>query len=355
MKISIIGGGNLGHTCLSLFSKNKLNVTLITRNPQMFSKYQLLKTYDNTETVDISKATITSNFSAIYGSDIILCTTPTNTYEQIFKNIKPYASSSKIGCIYQSPFIDYTFNRILPNNKLFCFQYVPFQAKVIEYGKSSHIVGIKKNINVAGDLSNIEQLFGIPMNKCSFLSFILTSSNPILHMPRYYDMYKNLRNLPSGPYEQIKFEGSLYRDMNLSSSVIINDIMLEILNIKKKLLEIKPINLDNVVHIIQRVEEQYGNQVEDYSNIKTMFNTSSMYRKSSIMFRKYPNDPMLYPDISHRHFTDDLLHGLCPIQSLARHLKVDTPTINICVEWGLNISKLKYKVPVNIYNYINER
>ena len=224
----------MGHTCLALFTKNKLDVTLVTRNPHMFSKYQSLKIYDNTETVDVSKSTITNDFSSVYGSDIVLCTTPTNTYEQIFKNIKPYSSPlTTIGCVYQSPFVDHTFNKIFPNNKLFCLQYVPFQAKVIEYGKSSHIVGIKKKLNAAGDISKIENLFGIPTTKCSFLSFILTSSNPILHMPRYYDMYKNLRDIPSGPYEVVKFEGSLYSDMNLSSSVMINDIMLEILNIKK--------------------------------------------------------------------------------------------------------------------------
>lgn len=362
MKISIIGGGNLGQTCMALFLKKNINVNLITRFPKLFkTNLHELKVYDDYTKVDMKKCSINDDIATIKNSDIVLCTTPVSTYKDMFIKMNNHINkNTSVGCIYQAPFVDHNFKEIMPNNKFFCLQYVPFQAKIIEYGISSHIVGKKSVLNVATThnelINTIQTLFDIPTIKCSFLSFILTSSNPILHIPRYYDLYKDIKlEFPNEEYKIVKFEGSLYKDMNLSSSIMINEMMLEILKIKSIIVKRYNIDLSNIKHISTRIKEQYGSQVSDYSNLMTIFNTAKMYNKSSFNFRKYKNNPLLYPDITHRHFTDDLQYGLIPIQQLAQFLGIKTPMIDFCINWGCDISNISNNINnINIEKYFNE-
>jgi hypothetical protein len=339
-RITVIGGGNLGHTILAHLTKRKFKLNLLTRNPEKWNHdYHILKKKNSVEKICLKGQTITDDYEKIIPqSDMVIITSPVSTYESLIKKVASFANkNTKVGCIYQMPEVNELTRQHMNLDNFFCFQYVPYQAKIVEYGQSSNIVGFKNEITVAGKkdtLDHLEKIFGIPTVPCDYLSFTLTSSNPILHIPRYMDTCEHCDEIPKGDYELVKFKGSLYKDMNLSSSVIINDLMLEVLKVKDEVVSKTGIPLDNVVHIMERVKTQYGDQVGDYRNLQSMFNTAEMYTESSLYLRKYKNDNVLYPDVSHRHFTDDVSYGLIPLKTLAVKYNVKTPVLDICLKWA---------------------
>jgi len=92
------------------------------------------------------------------------------------------------------------------------------------------------------------------------------------------------------------------------------------------------LDLSTSLPLVTRIRNQYGDQVGDYSTIKSTFNTATMYNKSKFAMKEVDGGRVV-PDLNHRHFTDDIPFGLVPVKDVASKLGVATPVVDEMIRW----------------------
>ena len=106
----------------------------------------------------------------------------------------------------------------------------------------------------------------------------------------------------------------------------------EIMNVKDALEKQFPdLDLYTVIPCKERICNQYGNQVKDYSTLLSTFNTAEMYKKSKFAMKEVEGG--VIPNIDHRHFKDDIPYGLIVLKDIADRMGVKVETINHMIMW----------------------
>lgn len=153
---------------------------------------------------------------------------------------------------------------------------IPWLCKIASYGESVRIIGPKAHLSVATSSSNDTELFSIllgmydiPVLKApNFMSLTLTPSNQIIHPARVYAVFKNW---DGGKVYQESEVPTFYEDFDDESAEVLSLLDAEIQAIKSAIITRSPgYNLDMVVPIKERIINQYGDQVKDKSNLKTV-------------------------------------------------------------------------------------
>ena len=346
MKVTLVGAGNLGHTIFKLLTRRGFDTRLVTSKPEIWKSVTALRDVNMTTLVNIPTSAVTSDYSATRDADMIIVSSPVNAYESILSKLQPKKNAT-ICTTFQCPYIDQLTKHMWPQANGLHLQYVPFQAKIIVPGKSSHIVGWKDYLEYIGNddaAQRLSLMLGAtnePIRKHP-LAFVLTTSNPILHMPCYYTLFHPWDgSYPTQVGKKHKIPGSLYKNMNEESADLIQALNDEVMLIQR-LIEEGSQEIIGVEPLIQRVQYQYGDQVGDYTSLHSMFNTATMYEKSSISYIKYP-DGQLLPDVTSRHFTDDVPFGLMPIKELAlKYGILQTPVLDTLIFWAQRVMKTRY-------------
>ena len=336
--ITFIGGGNGTHVGASICGLNKyLDVRVLTRNPKIWKK-ELSLTLPNNKILTGSKINKISSKpeDIIPGSDIVFVSSPVSAYSEIFSKIVPHLDSNTIiGTLFSQSHVDAIIKKELAkNNKmsenitLFGLQYIPWQSKIIKAGEHAHLVGQKSIIELAVHPkkkyekvnSIIENLFNIPCISTPFIATTLTTSNQILHPARYFSVFGLQQWDGKSPFINKNWgPGSLYTDMDSISGALLGEMNDEIMEVKNALKKKFPdLNVSRIISCKDRIKEHYGDQVEDYSTLKSTFNTAKMYRKSKFAMKEVENG--VIPDVNHRHFTDDIPYGLCAVKDIAQRL-----------------------------------
>lgn len=338
MKITLIGAGNLGHTTFKHILRRGFSPTLVTSNPKIWSPVVALCDVNDVSIIKVPPGAITDNYDATKDADLIMISSPVSAYEPILRRIKPKPGAA-ICTTFQAPHIHDATKKMWPDAYGVHLQYVPWQAKIVEPGKSSSIVGRKNYLEYIGNTDwaeRISTLLGMsdPPIKKHPLSFILTTSNPILHMPCYYTKWPDWDGTyPSGDWRRWKDPGSLYAQMSPEAAELIELLDGEV-QLIQHLIEAGSQEIIGVEPLMQRVRYQYGDQVRDYSSMQSMFNTAKMYNKSSISYMRNSNGALL-PDTTSRHFTDDIPYGLDAIKKLAlEHGILKTPVLDTMLAWA---------------------
>ena len=352
--ITFIGGGNGTHVGASLCGINKLlEVRILTRSPKYWKK-KLSLTLPNNKIVGskISKISYDPK-NIIPGSDIVIVSSPISAYSEIFNKVVPYLDSNTIiGTLFSQAHVDAIIkkalvrnNKVSKNITLFGIQYIPWQSKTIKYGEKSHLVGQKSIVELAvypereymKVQSTIEDIFNIPCIQTPFIATTLTTSNQILHPARYFSAFGLQQWDGKTPFINKNWgPGSLYTEMDHISAALLGDMNDEIMNIKDSLKNKFPdINLSRIIPCKDRIKEHYGDQVDDYSTLKSTFNTAKMYRKSKFAMKDVEGG--VIPDVNHRHFMDDIPYGLCAVKDVAQRLGVKVPIIDHMIYWHQTI------------------
>ena len=182
MRITICGGGSLGHVCAGVLSSHPANeVNILTGHPQQWQHHV---------TVDDPKGriiqgniqTITSSAQeTIPHSDIVLLCVPGPLIEPILNDLRPHLTErNKVGAIVSSTGFFFKAHRILPScTQLFGFQRVPYISRIQEYGSSAHLLGYKKALSAATE--NIAH----PEEFCELLSELFLT--PVTLLNNYYE------------------------------------------------------------------------------------------------------------------------------------------------------------------------
>lgn len=320
--VCICGGGALGLVIASVLSHTReVSVCVLTAHPQQWSKSVEAVDSEGKVYRGVLEKVSDRAEEVIPQSDMVLLCLPGFLIEQSLKQIAPYLKNQAIGSIVSSTGFFFQAHRILGSSaSLFGFQRVPYIARVSEYGHRADLLGYKSQLYMATE--NLPEDFEAmwaewlqtPVAHLSnYLEASLSNSNPLLHPARLYGMWHDWRG------ETYKEQMLFYADWDEYSSEVYIAMDDEFQNLCKK------------------VGVQIPSVLAYYESIDAV----SLTRKlRSIMAFQTIKAPMRQtekgwiPDFESRYFTEDFPYGLYIIKDLAVIHTIETPTIDMVLEWG---------------------
>lgn len=330
MKITICGGGSLGHVCIGVLSCQKgVEVSVLTRKPERWENNVRVMDLSGKAYEGIIRKITDRAADVIPHSDIVFFCLPGYAIENELKKIKPYLSCKTIvGTVVSSTGFFFFAHRILGvDAKLFGFQRVPFIARTVEYGKSASLLGYKTSLNVA--LENVpepeifrlhlEKLFLTPTHLLSsYFEAALTNSNPILHTGRLYSMWKDWNG------ETFDHNILFYKEWTVEASQILMDMDAEFMN----LLNTLPVRKGVIPSLLDYYESRDAISLcEKIRSIPAFQNITSPMVKV---------EDGWIPDFKSRYFREDFPYGLFFIKRLCDEKGIVAPMINKVYSWGMS-------------------
>ena len=328
MRITICGGGALGHVCAAfLASQPRLGVSLLTGHPDAWD--------GEVEAVDPSGKVFRSRLDlvtddvtrALDGADMVLLCQPGFLIRQTLERIRPHIKDIPVGSVVSSTGFFFEAEECIPQHPVFGFQRVPFIARVKEYGRSAQLLGYKDKLAVAtrympepeAFARRLGELFATPTSLLdSYLEAALTNSNPILHTGRLYSMFHGWNGRPMD--RQILF----YREWDLASSELIVEMDGEFGRLREKL----GIGRENLPTLLDYYESG------DAGALTAKLASIAAFRDIPAPMK--PSGDGWVPDAGSRYFTEDFPYGLYYIKRLAHENGVAVPTIDAVYDWGMN-------------------
>ena len=336
MRITVIGGGNIGTLMAAEISRKGHQVTICTSKPLLWSSQIEVYDKDNNFLFRSGDIKITSSYKeGVSDAEIIFITLPAHLLHGVAEEILPYVSAGqKIGIIPGGGGAEFSFGNIIKRGaELFCFQRVHCIARLKEYGKSVLALGRKQNIEIASIPAKsaikickvISEFFDMPCVATSnYLCSTMTPSNNVLHTSRLYTMFLNYSAGIAYPQNYL-----FYEEWTDEASTV----MLELDRERKAVCNALPADLSRV----KGIDEHYES-----------FTPEDMTKKiKSIPAFKGILTPMVkveggyIPDFTSRYFTSDFSYGLKIIKDLAKVFEVETPKIDEVLNWYIKVSGVK--------------
>lgn len=338
MKICICGGGSLGHVIAGKIASMGENVSILTRCPEKWNSEIKID--------DCLGKTFTGKFSCVTDqaekiipdADIVLLCFPGFAIESVLKQIAPYLSANtyvgSVVCCTGFFFIAY---KVFVNNKtqpLFGFQRAPYIARVAEYGSSAHLLGYKKELQIA-TVNVADNMFlqaywqthlDTPVRMLDhFLEASLTNSNPLLHPARLYGLFHAWNK--DIVYEEIPAFYKIWDDYS-------SELLISCDEEFHAVLSALPVKIEQIPTLLDYYEsvdaESLTRKIQSITAFEGIFTPMKQMNNGYI------------PDFSSRYFIEDIPFGLLIIKSIAEILNVTTPTIDKILLWGQEMIGKQY-------------
>ena len=334
MKITIVGGGNIGTIFAVHCAEKQHEVTVFTSDTSIYDNH--ISIVDENEAVihkaDIKIAT-NDPLIAFNNADMIIVTYPAMMMEKIAKVIFEYAGkNAMIGVVPGSGGSECAFRKCIERGNIFFgLERVPAIARLIIKGKTVQSKGYKSELHVASIpasaadkcCSIIQDIFDIPCKPIpNYLNLTLTPSNPILHTTRLCTIFKDYHEgivYPSLPL--------FYEEWDDASSELLLACDDEEQCICKALPEFQ-------LSFVRALREYYESPTAQAMTKKI----SSINAFKGLTTPCIKVDGGFIPDLHSRYFTADFSYGLIIIQQIAAIAGIKTPYINSTMEWYRKIA-----------------
>ncbi|WP_455648872.1 NAD/NADP octopine/nopaline dehydrogenase family protein [Enterocloster citroniae] len=338
MKVTIIGGGNIGMCLAGEISRIKgYDVTLFASNPKLFNKK--IQVVDDEKNLIYYSGVIdtTDNLTeAITDADIILCTYPSQLRKNLISLIED--------CVKETAFLGffpgyggaemYCDKLIEKGVTIFALQKVPYVARTKERGKVAGLMSKKnkllvaalphKNTNIIIDI--LEDMLQI---KCiclkNYMAATLLPGNPLLHTSGSFIYLKDYQSGQVFP-EQIYY----YQSWNDECSEFICTLSDEMMEICRKL----PIDLSEV----ESIQTYYESPTP--KDLTRKFHSIPSYKK--LVLPMIDTGAGFIPDFTSRFYTEDIPFGICILKALGQLVDVETPMMNHILEWFYRMTSKEY-------------
>lgn len=329
MRITICGGGSLGHVCIGVLASRPGNdVNLLTRKPEDWQKE--INVTDCGGKVYAGKLNIVSDNPAdvIPHADIVFFCLPGFAIKEELEKIRPYLRKNAIvGTIVSSTGFFFFAHEVLGGNaRLFGFQRVPFIARTLEYGRSANLLGYKPQLAVAYEnidkpeefRRTVEELWLTPAKLLSsHYEVSLTNSNPILHTARLYSMWKDW---DGEVYDHMIL---FYKEWTLDAAQTLIDMDAEFM----RLLDVLPVTKGAIPPLLKYYEsvdaESLCNKIRSIAAFQNITSPMKEVKGGWV------------PDFDSRYFTEDFPYGLHFIKQIAAEKGIATPVIDKVYAWGM--------------------
>ncbi len=345
MNVTIMGAGNQGVYLAVLLSSNGYNVKLYTNKNYGDKIFKLIDIEGEKElTVDTIK--VVSNIeNAIKYSEYIFITYPMFLRRDKVKEIKKYIkNNSNIVFVPNGVGSELLYNDIKEKNIRFIgLERVPAICRLKEDNcvvamsrkKSVLISSIPKNDTIQEELEKMLSTT-IEYNPI-YLATSFTSSNPILHPSRIYNLFKWCDKTTVFD-ENIKFYASWNDD---SSKTLINcdDEMRKVL-----------CSITNNKYNKIPVTEHYDSV--DFRTLTKKIRSIESFKNIYAPLKKIDNHYTI--DLNSRYFKEDFEYGLCTYKGYALLCGVKTPHIDNIIYWYQNLIGKEYIKDGNLGNDYKE-
>ncbi|MCK5674888.1 MAG: NAD/NADP octopine/nopaline dehydrogenase family protein [Spirochaetales bacterium] len=356
IRVCICGGGNAAHVMAGLFSSgnNKAvkKVSIFSNFSDTAEKMRMgvekndgIKVHMPDGKIVIGKPDVISGNAAdvIPDSNLIIMPVPSMAYESLLTEIEPYiASGTIIGATPGMGGFDWVLKRILRKkyNDIIVFSMVPmpWNCRILEYGQEVEVRVQKTPLSFACNRSSTEirvklqkiftEIFGLEINILDhFLGITLFPANAVIHPARLYGLFRDYKE------GKVYTENPLfYEDMDDFSADCIQRVSDELQTICKKIEERSPVKLlQDIRPITESISSVYPGKIEDLSSLKQVFRTNSGYKGFRTPMKE--SEGGWIPDFENRYFTEDIPHGLCIYKGIAEILEVETPMMDIILNW----------------------
>ncbi len=327
MKITIVGGGNIGTQFAVHCAEKGHEVTVVTSKPEVFCKHLTIVDENGTVTHEGNIFHATSDpVSGYEYADFIMVTLPANMMkacaDEVFRCSKKDAI---IGVVPGNGGSECAFHRSIERgNTFFLLERVPAIARLVEKGKCVKSTGYRGELHISSLPSTkaqkccelIEGIFDIPcVSIPGILNLTMTPSNPILHTTRLRTIFDDYHD--GIVYDRIPL---FFEDWDDKSSRLLLDCDEEVQEICQALPGL-----------------QYVKSLRDHYESQTV---EAMTRKlSSIPAFRGIGTPSVkveggyIPDLHSRYFTADFSFGLSIIQQIGAFAGVKTPSIDATMDW----------------------
>lgn len=333
MKITICGGGNLGHVVAGfLSSQEEHQVSLLTTRPEAWiSEIEVVDCRGKVFHGKLDQISAKAS-EVINGRDLVIVCLPGFAIHDVLTEIRPFLSSETlVGTVVSSTGFFFEAMKLLPDNQpLFGFQRVPFISRIIEYGHSAELKGYKESLSVAVEQtadkesvrSLLEELFCAPTKLLdSYYEVSLSNSNPLLHTARLYSLWKDWKpgiSYDSNPgfYEEWTVETSeLYIAMDKEFQALLKRIGVK----------------DGAIPPVLQYYESHDAEslTKKISSISAFKGIASPMKTNGC--GKYE------PDFTSRYFTEDFPYGMRFIVEVAEKYQIEIPMIQHVYNWGMEM------------------
>ncbi len=330
MKITICGGGNLGHVCAGFLSAQEENqVSLLTTKPEQW--FQYLEVVDlNGKKYKGRLCKISSNAGEVIpeAEIVLICLPGFAIHDELF-SIAPYLNKTTwVGTVVSSTgFFFEAMKTLSQTQPLFGFQRVPFISRTINYGRLAELKGYKESLSLAVEQienkeivrTTIERLFNTPTKLLdSYYEVSLSNSNPLLHTARLYTMWKEWE--PGIAYDK---NPEFYCDWTIEAAELLITMDEEFQLLLKKI-GLKDGSIPPVLNYYESLDAE--SLTQKLHSIPAFKGISSPMRPNK--FGQFE------PDFSSRYFTEDFPYGMRFIIETAEKYNVNLPLIRTVYEWG---------------------
>lgn len=349
MKITVVGGGNIGTQFTVHCAEKGHDVTVYTSTPEIYDTHLNIVNEVGviTHQGDIKQATSDPEV-AFQEADLIIVTMPATMMKFISEIIYRHSdSNSIIGVVPGNGGSECAFQKCIKRgNTFFGIERVPAIARLVQKGKTVRSTGYRKELHIASLPGRnaekcakiIEDIFDIKTIVIpNYLNLTLTPSNPILHTTR-------LRTMFNGWHDGVVYDAIplFYEGWNDEASKLLIECDNEVQEICRSLPKFN-------LQYVKSLRTHYGCQTAEELTRKI----SSIPAFKGLKTPAIKVENGFIPDLHSRYFTADFSYGLAIIKQVADFAQVNIPNIDETMSWYENIAIVKDKFHFGDFGIMN--
>ena len=232
---------------------------------------------------------------------------------------------------------------------VFALQNLPWACRVDDFGYKVSVLGAKPFMEFVarpqdrlGELSTLmSKLIRVECRPLpsSFLGVGLSNLCQVIHPVVMHSNFKDWDG--STPFQE---KPLFYQGLSEEAADVMHQLSDEILDISTRLSQAYPsLNLSIVCHIFEWCNRAYGKYITDDSTLQKRFSTNKAYAGLTCPMRDAEGGGYL-PDFQARYLSEDIPYNLVAVKGLAELMEVETPTIDMLVEWSQSVLGREYLV-----------
>lgn len=337
MKITVVGGGNVGTLVAGEFTKKGNEVTIYTRDKSKWSDKITVLDRDTDSEYTYTPYKITEDIKeAVSEAEIVFVTMPAMAIKKFILSCQEYIRPNTwVGFYPGTGGIEFICSELIKKGcVIFGTQRISSVIRLKKYGEYVITSGKRKElflgtipqnmVNVVSD--KMSELLDIKINALpNYLNVTLIPSNPILHPSRLYSIFKDYEK--NMVYENVPM---FYENWNDDSSKCLISCDEEL----HKILDVIKMDTSYIRPLLEHYEST------DYKSLTKKICSINSFKGITTPSLKV--DGGYIPDFNDRYFTADFPYGLIIIKAFGLICNIMTPNIDKIILWYQNIVGKEY-------------
>ncbi|XP_031563177.1 tauropine dehydrogenase-like [Actinia tenebrosa] len=369
-KLVICGGGNGAHAWAGIASSQPdTDVCVLTLSHDKVERWSnSLKEHDFTVNL-YSKGECYKKLKTkprlvtkkpeevIPGCDVIGLVMAAVVHEKYLEAMKPFIEPGMVLVALpgQSGFefqVRQALGEVSKEITIFNFISLPWATRIVEFGKSCDVRGIKSSLAGAiqrslkeapmDPCSTVQSLFGeYPVLKIKghLLGASLMSVGAYMHLSILYDCWSNWDGEPLD-----ELPPPFYLSISEKGAQLMSDMSDEVVAIGEAVAEQSPeTDMSQVQHIHDWYNRCYDKDIVDKTTLYTCIKTNNAYKGLTQPMVKTEKGKFV-PDFEYRYFTEEIPYGIIVMRGIAEVVGVATPHIDKVITWAQTIMNKEYLV-----------